>query len=45
MQVANQNPIVGDITNYGAMDEIISIDYYGNFRVVLFKEMIMSTLA
>ena len=33
----DQNPIVGDVTYYGAIDEIFAIDYWGNFNVVLFR--------
>lgn len=33
----DKNPIVGDVTYYGALKDIIEVDYYGHFKVVLFK--------
>lgn len=33
----DQNPTVGEVTYYGAIEEIIEVDYWGDFSVVLFK--------
>ena len=33
----DQNPIVGDVTYYGSIHEIVEIDYWGKFSVVLFR--------
>lgn len=33
----DQNPILGDVTYYGAIEEIIEVDYWGALIVVLFK--------
>lgn len=33
----DRNPILGDVTYYGKIKEIIELDYSGNFSVVLFK--------
>lgn len=33
----DQNPIVGNVEYYGAIDDIIEIDYWGTFSVVLFR--------
>lgn len=33
----DQNPTVGEVTYYGAIEEIIEVDYWGAFTVVLFK--------
>ena len=33
----DQNPIVGDVTYYGSIHEIIEIDYWGKCSVVLFR--------
>ncbi|XP_074347400.1 uncharacterized protein LOC141686254 [Apium graveolens] len=33
----DQNPIVGNVNYYGSIEEIFELDYWGAFRVVLFK--------
>lgn len=33
----DQNPQVGDVDYYGSIEEILEIDYWGDFTVVLFK--------
>lgn len=33
----DQNPIVGNVNYYGAIEEIIEVDYWGVFNVVLFR--------
>lgn len=33
----DQNPIVGDVCYYGAIEEIIQVDYWGTLTVVLFR--------
>ncbi|XP_063936179.1 uncharacterized protein LOC108203846 [Daucus carota subsp. sativus] len=33
----DQNPIVGDVSYYGAIEDIIEVDYWGELTVVLFK--------
>ena len=33
----DQNPIVGDVTYYRSIHEIVEIDYWGKFSVVLFR--------
>ena len=33
----DQNPVVGDVNYYGSIEEIFELDYWGAFRVVLFK--------
>ena len=33
----DQNPIIGDVNYYGSIEEIIEVDYWGIFSVVLFK--------
>ncbi|KAL6551372.1 hypothetical protein OROMI_021860 [Orobanche minor] len=33
----DQNPIVGNVNYYGSIEEIIELDYWGSFTVVLFK--------
>ncbi|XP_074336927.1 uncharacterized protein LOC141674102 [Apium graveolens] len=33
----DQNPTVGDVIYYGAIEEIIEVDYWGAFTVVLFR--------
>ncbi|KAK1361459.1 hypothetical protein POM88_045933 [Heracleum sosnowskyi] len=33
----DKNPTVGDVTYYGAIEEIIEVDYWGAFTVVLFR--------
>ena len=33
----DQNPIDGEVVYYGVIQDIIEIDYWGCFRVVLFK--------
>ncbi|XP_074374679.1 uncharacterized protein LOC141715095 [Apium graveolens] len=33
----DQNPITGDVSYYGSIEEIIEIDYWGALNVVLFK--------
>ncbi|XP_017980990.1 PREDICTED: uncharacterized protein LOC108663018 [Theobroma cacao] len=33
----DQNPIKGNVTYYGVLKDIIELDYYGNFNVVVFK--------
>ena len=33
----DQNPIEADITYYGRLIDIIELDYYGHFKVVLFR--------
>lgn len=35
--VKDSNPILGDVTYYGRLKEIIELDYMGRFNVVLFK--------
>ncbi|XP_074351452.1 uncharacterized protein LOC141690560 [Apium graveolens] len=32
-----ENPIVGDVSYYGSLEDIIELDYWGLFTVVLFK--------
>lgn len=34
---SDTNPVLGDIMYYGRILDIIELDYYGNFSVVLFK--------
>ena len=31
----DKNPVIGDVTYYGALKDIIELDYYGHFNVVL----------
>lgn len=33
----DQNPLVGDVNYYGAIEEIFEVDYWGEFSVVVFK--------
>lgn len=33
----DQNPIIGDVNYYGSIEDIIEVDYWGVFTVVLFK--------
>lgn len=33
----DQNPIIGDVNYYGSIEDIIEVDYWGIFTVVLFK--------
>lgn len=33
----DQNPLVGDVNYYGAIEQILEVDYWGEFTVVLFK--------
>ncbi|TMX03817.1 hypothetical protein EJD97_013782, partial [Solanum chilense] len=33
----NKNPIVADLTYYGKIVDIVELDYYSHFKVVLFK--------
>ncbi|CAL1358147.1 unnamed protein product [Linum trigynum] len=33
----DKNPVLADVTYYGAIDEIIQLDYYSHFKIVLFK--------
>ncbi|KAL6584538.1 hypothetical protein OROMI_003827 [Orobanche minor] len=33
----DQNPIIGDVGYYGAIEDIIEVDYWGALNVVLFK--------
>jgi len=33
----DQNPILGDVTYYGVIEEIIEVDFWSNFSVVLFR--------
>lgn len=33
----DENPLVGDVNYYGAIEEILEVDYWGEFNVVLFK--------
>ena len=33
----DQHPTIGNVTYYGATYEIINIDYWGKFNVVLFR--------
>ena len=33
----DENPIVGDVSYYGSIEEIIELDYWGEFTVVQFK--------
>jgi hypothetical protein len=33
----DQNPLVGNVSYYGAIEEILEIDYWGEISVVLFK--------
>ncbi|XP_050218528.1 uncharacterized protein LOC126669179 [Mercurialis annua] len=33
----DSNPVVGDVTYHGAIEEIIELDYWGYFSVVLFR--------
>lgn len=33
----DQNPKVGDVNYYGAIEEILEVDYWGEFNVVLFN--------
>lgn len=33
----DDNPIIESITYYGSISEIIEVDYYGNFKFVLFR--------
>ncbi|XP_074377014.1 uncharacterized protein LOC141718530 [Apium graveolens] len=33
----DENPIVGDVSYYGSIEDIIELDYWGLFTVVLFK--------
>lgn len=33
----DNNPVIGDVTYCGALKDIIELDYYGHFKVVLFK--------
>ena len=33
----DENPIIGNVTYYGVIKDIIELDYYGHFNVVLFK--------
>ncbi|KAK6277217.1 hypothetical protein POUND7_017540 [Theobroma cacao] len=33
----DQNPIKGNVTYYGVLKDIIELDYYGHFNVVVFK--------
>ena len=32
-----KNPIAADLTNYGRVVDIVELDYYSHFKVVLFK--------
>ncbi|XP_074379270.1 uncharacterized protein LOC141720620 [Apium graveolens] len=33
----DQNPLIGDVNYYGAIEEIFEVDYWGEFSVVVFK--------
>lgn len=33
----DKNPLVGNVNYYGAIEEILEVDYWGEFSVVLFK--------
>ena len=33
----DENPLVGDVNYYGAIEDILEVDYWGEFKVVLFK--------
>uniref|UniRef100_A0A803N0A3 DUF4216 domain-containing protein n=2 Tax=Chenopodium quinoa TaxID=63459 RepID=A0A803N0A3_CHEQI len=33
----DQNPVVGDVKYYGVVEDIIELDYFGHFKVVLFR--------
>ena len=33
----DQNPLVGEVNYYGSIEEILELDYWGEFSVVLFK--------
>ncbi|KAH0769857.1 hypothetical protein KY290_013838 [Solanum tuberosum] len=33
----DKNPIVADLTYYGRIVDIVELDYYGHFKVILFK--------
>ena len=33
----DQNPLVGEVNYYGSIEEILELDYWGEFTVVLFK--------
>lgn len=33
----DENPIIGDVSYYGQIEEIIELDYWGSFTVVLFR--------
>ncbi|CAL1395493.1 unnamed protein product [Linum trigynum] len=33
----DKNPVLANVTYYGAIEEIIQLDYYSHFKVVLFK--------
>ena len=33
----DQNPLVGDVNYYGAIEDILEVDYWGGFSVVFFK--------
>lgn len=33
----DKNPIHGNVTYYGVLDEIVQLDYYGTMKIVLFK--------
>jgi hypothetical protein len=35
----DQNPVIGDVSYYGAIEDIIELDYHGHMKVVLFKCM------
>ncbi|XP_038702466.1 uncharacterized protein LOC119999044 [Tripterygium wilfordii] len=35
--VRDQNPVAGDVTYYGRTKNIVELDYYGVFKVLLFK--------
>lgn len=35
--VRDMNPVTGDVTYYGILTDIIEINYYGRFKIVLFK--------
>uniref|UniRef100_A0A803LSF2 Transposase-associated domain-containing protein n=1 Tax=Chenopodium quinoa TaxID=63459 RepID=A0A803LSF2_CHEQI len=32
-----QNPVVGDVKYYGVVEDIIELDYFGHFKVALFR--------
>ncbi|KAH0733048.1 hypothetical protein KY289_004236 [Solanum tuberosum] len=40
----DKNPIAADLTYYGRIVDIVELDYYGHFKVVLFKHYVMKTV-